>query len=179
MKIEQIWKEITSTEKEQRAVSLPDALYIYEVIKKYKPKVVLEIGTWIGTVTRIITEAMDGKVYTCDKKHVFNKAVIKPPDRDRVKYYNCKSTKLLKKLSKKGIKIDFCFVDACLQRGDNKLIKSLFRDRVVFATHDYKLPGDKGVRNVELMYKVCNPAERFIIFIGPPENSSVAIIEEK
>lgn len=184
--VKDLWAHMVLTVKplglEDRSVSLQDAWYIYLLIRHYKPKIVLEIGTWIGTITYIIGQAFedmryDGLIYTCDKRNVFKG----PPS--YIKYYNCISTKLLKKLIKKHRKIDFCFADANLQKKDPKLIKSLFRNKVTFATHDYKLPNDKGVTNIMKMKRVCdNPRimtpEPFELF-GNKINSSVAVLEEE
>lgn len=182
--VKKTWSWIVKLEEEQRAVSLPDALYVYTLIRKYKPKVVVELGTWIGTVTRVIMLGMFdndneniGDIYTCDKRHAYLTI------NDKVKYYNCKSTKMLKKLSKEGIKIDFCFVDACLQKKDPKLIKGLFRDKVVFATHDFKEPDDKGIRNIKLMKDLLKKKDIGIVstkttLFGNQINNSVALLEE-
>lgn len=182
-------KNYDSVGKAESWASMPDCLMVYLMVNYYKPKVVLEIGTYSGTITHIIVNGNESveKVYTCDKNNVFHNRVP-----SIVKYTNSLSTPFLKSLIKKGVKIDFCFVDANLQGGlkDAKLIKKLFGDnRVVFSTHDYA-PGQKGVTNIDKMINVLGGSDRRFEVITPDKykvgydvdgikiNSSVAVIEE-
>ena len=135
--------------------SLEDCLMVYAMVRYYKPKTIVEIGTYIGTITRVMSIAMahnkskkPGAILTCDKNNVY--API-GGDKFRVFYSNEMSTSFLKKV-KKGT-IDFCFIDGGFKDKDNKRLKKLYKNKVVFATHDYK-PDQKGIRNIKAMKKV-------------------------
>ena len=148
--------------------SLQDVLMVYALVRYYKPHAILEIGTYIGTLTHVMDKAMkdngtkNGIIFTCDKNFVYINDY-----NENIQYYNCISTKLLKKLKNHHVKIDFCFIDGGLKHGDNKLIKSLFNNKVIFATHDYK-QGQKGVKNIKLMEKIFKESKAYI-----PENQGV------
>ena len=168
--------------------SLPDCMMVVLMVRYYKPKIILEIGTYSGTVTNIMAANLNvEKIYTCDKNNVFENNVP-----NFIEYTNSLSTTFLKDLYKRGVKIDFCFVDANLQGGlkDTKLIKKLFGDnRVVFCTHDYA-DGQKGITNIDKMINVLGGSDRKFEVITPEKykigydvdgikiNSSCAVIEE-
>lgn len=164
--------------------SLPDCLYIYLLIRYYRPEVIVEVGTLTGTVTNIMWNAMldngyMGKIYTCDKTDVFNYWGKEPKAFPYINYFHLESDKMLSKLIKKSVKIDFCFYDAQLMKGDNKKLLKLYRERQIFATHDFK-DGEKGNRNIAKMIKK-NPNGKTIKpepfkINGQKINSSVAII---
>lgn len=126
-----------------KAISLEDACFIYKITTLLKPKTVIEIGTWFGTSASIIASASDCTIHTCDKNNVYeldNKSII---------FYNMKSSKFLKKIIKKNIVADMCFIDANLKDNDPEmLIKAV--PNGVFIVHDY-VPGEKGARAVRYL----------------------------
>jgi len=137
-----------------RATSLADCLYLYLLIRHYKPKVVFEIGTWIGTSAAVMAEAIrkngSGKLYTCD---INNIQIISDDYKDIITYYNMHSDDTLDKLYKENIIIDFVFNDAHISKITVDKLKKVISKDIIFTTHDYKLPYDKGVKCVYLMNK--------------------------
>jgi len=137
--------------------SLEDCLMVYAMVRYYKPLSLLEIGTYIGTVTRVMERAgidSDGihpTIWTCDKNKVYE--AEKKSHFMRIRYMNGLSSKVIRSMNKRQVSIDFCFIDGGLKPGDAKLLKKLYRDKIVFATHDYK-PDQKGIRNIKAMKKV-------------------------
>ena len=162
--------------------SLPDCFYIYLLIRYYRPKVIVEVGTLTGTVTNIMLQGMldsgyIGKIYTCDKNDVFDYWGKKK--HSMVSYYNMLSSEMLDILIKHNIKIDFCFYDAMIKKYDREKLLKLYRGRPVFATHDFK-GNQKGDHNIEKMNKKIKGKivvpEQFEIE-NTKINSSVAVIE--
>jgi predicted O-methyltransferase YrrM len=132
---------------ESGAVTLPDALFLYSLVVAFKPKRILEIGTWFGTTAYIMEKAqrdtgIEPCVHTCDKHDVF----VRNKD-SAVRYYNKMSTSFLKKML--GPKADFIFIDARLEREDPKLIKKMCTKDTVIACHDWGQ--GKGTANIKAM----------------------------
>lgn len=131
--------------------SLPDCLYIYLLVRRYMPETILEVGTLTGTVTRVLLQGMldsgyMGKIYTCDKNDVFDYWGKKESSsQPMVNYYNLISSKMLDRLIKKGVGIDFCFYDANLKKYDTEKLLKLYNDKAMFATHDYKKEAQKEI----------------------------------
>ena len=168
---------------------LEDCLMVYAMVRYYKPHAILEIGTYIGTVTNVMMQAMfdngsrTGIIYTIDKNNVY---VPLEEYKGNVVYYNNISTKIVKRLKHNHVTIDFCFVDAGLKDDDARMIKKMMKNGVVFVTHDYK-DGEKGVRNVEQMVKVCEDSKvykpnmqgvGYDVGFGVNINSSVGVLIE-
>ena len=87
--------------------------------------------------------AFDGQIYTCDSNELYSG---KSP---AVKYYHAKSTKVLTRLFKRGVKVDMVFIDGRLHPGDDKRIKRLFGENILFVAHDFGM--GKGNRNIKAM----------------------------
>ncbi|MAQ59400.1 hypothetical protein CL638_01670, partial [bacterium] len=57
-------------------ITLTDAKILYLLIRTIKPKVIFEVGTWIGTSAMIMAEAVKkngfGKIFTCDFNNYYS-----------------------------------------------------------------------------------------------------------
>ena len=157
-----------------KSVTLNDSYALYHIVSKIRPRVIVEIGTFIGTSASIMAMAMrdlgiDGKIYTCDKNNIYGGG-----EHDgMIKYHNMKSEKFLKLLLKMGVRADMFFVDASLSEGDEKIIRLIKNGRIVYANHDKMLP--KGVRNMDRINRVIPNCEVSI----PSGSEWIYIMEEK
>jgi len=127
------------------AISERDCEILYDIVHKLQPKTIFEIGTWFGTSAAVMhAAAPEAKIYTCDKHDL---AVVDAPE---ITKYLKTSSQAIKKLQKKGIKIDLVFADGRLLDGDERrLVKMGMK---VFVTHDYE-GREKGYRNIKKIKK--------------------------
>jgi len=125
------------------AISLGDSIFLFQLLSYLKSKTAIEIGTWFGTSASIMALLVD-KVYTCDRNNLY------VADNPKIKYYNLQSDKFLRKMAKKKIKADFCFIDARLQKGDAEILLNIIKD--TFFIHDYE-KGKKGFASADMLIK--------------------------
>jgi len=144
---------------ESGAINQRDAEVLYDLIREHKIKTVFEVGTWFGTSALIMAVA-GAQVWTCDVKDYY------VADHSRIKYYQGKSSKILRQL--KGMKFDLVFMDGRFKNDDCRRISRMCK---IFVTHDYK-SGAKGIRNIREMKKRWPGAK----LTKPCEGSTVAIL---
>jgi predicted O-methyltransferase YrrM len=130
-------------------VDISDFKILYLLIRTYKPKVIFEIGTWVGTSAMIMAEAMrkngnGGRIYTCDFNRYY---ALADSYADCITPINAYSDKALTMLPA-GTRIDFVFTDGELTYPTITALKPLLSKEAVMSTHDYERPGEKGVRNI-------------------------------
>jgi len=123
-----------------------DCNFLYLLIRKFKPKVIVEIGTWIGSTCFSMAQAVRkngvGKIVTIDIKN----ACQIPSEYDDIIEYNPNtySSVVLDRMIKAGEQIDLMFNDGMVDEFGMKLINQLFHVNSIFVTHDYVPPFDKG-----------------------------------
>jgi len=125
-----------------RSIAIHDAVFLAKLIGLVNPKTVIEIGTWFGTSAAVMESVNHCKIYTCDKQNVYsvtNKNIV---------FYNLLSDQFLKKIIKKEISADLCFIDANLRPGDAEMLVKIIKG--VFIVHDY-IKGEKGDRAVSYL----------------------------
>jgi hypothetical protein len=112
---------------EQEAVSL---CALAEFIKA---RVVIEVGTFIGTSTEALAAAKTvEKVFTCD---VSNDCL--PPTAVIQTYPRLRSSDMLRRLVALEVDADLCFFDGVLSAEDVGLLARVTHPRTVYALHDY------------------------------------------
>ena len=130
-------------------ISVPDAKLLYLLVRYFKPKVIFEIGTWIGTSSMIMAEAMkknnnDGHIYTCDANTFF---AVDDLYQDVITTINAYSDVALDSIPT-DTKVDFVFADGELTFATIKKLKPLLHKDAIVSTHDFTLPAEKGVLNL-------------------------------
>jgi hypothetical protein len=130
-------------------ISIPDAKLLYLLVRYFKPKVIFEIGTWIGTSSMIMAEAMkknnnDGHIYTCDANTFF---AVDDLYQDVITTINAYSDVALDSIPT-DTKVDFVFADGELTFATIKKLKPLLHKDAIVSTHDFTLPAEKGVLNL-------------------------------
>jgi predicted O-methyltransferase YrrM len=129
-------------------ISIYDARLLYILVRTLKPKVIFEIGTWIGTSAMMMAEAMrkndnGGKIYTCDVNTFYS---VDNSYADIITPINAFSDDALDQIPPDS-KIDFVFTDGELTFKTIAKLKPKLSPEAVIATHDFVLPAEKGVLN--------------------------------
>jgi predicted O-methyltransferase YrrM len=126
---------------------------LWAVIRHFRPKVVAEIGTYIGKSTFVLArEGAD--VHTCDMTHDF-----KLPLTTAITQYHSSSTEMLAKLDGK---IDLLHLDGRLQPDDKPHLERLFTPNTVITLDDFE-GIEKGVWNAMQI----DLSQRILVY--PPE----------
>jgi len=153
---------------ETRAIPEEDFEVLESLIKKYNPKIILEVGTWIGTSAMAMDMISNGaKIYTCDEH---NMCVYESPN---VTFYHCSGKSVLAIMPRRNIQPDFIFIDAGMRKYIPSVLAAMTKD-FVFVVHDY-VQGSKGWRNMEALKKLV----KNITIIKPSEKSTIAYCEVK
>jgi predicted O-methyltransferase YrrM len=114
-----------------------DCSFLSMLIMEYKPKTIMEIGTWVGTTSyTMATTSNDVIIYTCDNNNRFVNLQIEQCNRIKI-HPNTHSTQFLKRLNEQKIIFDMIFNDASLSDEDCNLICELSKNEFIFVTHDY------------------------------------------
>lgn len=127
-------------------VSRHTAHTLYLMARLFNPKVVVEIGTYIGRSASAIAQGMnDGVIHTCDT------------DQSRLQHlqwayvglktYECISTEMFKKLTEP---VDLFFFDGRIQPDDIEHIKRLSKPESIYLFDDFE-GVEKGVANAALI----------------------------
>jgi len=126
---------------------------LWAVIRHFRPKVVAEIGTYIGKSTFVLArEGAD--VHTCDMTHNF-----KLPLTTSITQYHSSSTEMLAKLDGN---IDLLHLDGRLQPDDKPHLERLFTPNTVITLDDFE-GIEKGVWNAMQI----DLSQRILVY--PPE----------
>jgi len=162
------YTELDNTEN-SGAINLKDAEVLYDLVCKFKPRKIFEVGTWFGTSSLVMATAMDdegigGEIHTCDNQDYY------VGDHPKIIFYHGKSTAVLRRL--KRMEFDMVFMDGRFKTGDAKRISKILKHGV-FVTHDY-VKGRKGFKNVKAMRRFRKKAK----LIKPCKGSSVAWLKK-
>ena len=126
---------------------------LWAVKRYFKPKRVVEIGTYIGKSTFVLGRG-DAEVHTCDMTHNF-----KLPIYANVTQYHSSSTEMLAKLNGQ---IDHLHIDGRLQPDDKTHLERLFHANTIITLDDFE-GIEKGVWNAMQI----NLSNRILVY--PPE----------
>ncbi len=129
-------------------INYADMKVLYLLVRHFKPKVVFEIGTWIGTSAMVMAEAIKqnangGLIYTCDTADCYMEQALY---KDTIRKITAFSDQALSELPN-GTKIDFIFADGEFTFNTIKKLEGFLRPNTIITTHDYVLPAEKGVLN--------------------------------
>jgi len=158
------------------ATAVVDWEVLQGLIDKRKPEVIVELGTWFGTsayamVNMACAHVFHPIVHTCDWHDVF---LCDRQYAGHVRFYNERSTRMLKALHVAGQRCDFAFVDARMKGDDAQLLCKLFRGKILIAFHDYNT---KGGDNIAKVRKI-KPDLRLLKPQALNPESSIAVLEE-
>ena len=137
-------------EAEYNTGSLPydDAVELYKLVKFFKPRVIAEVGTFIGVSTRAMREGASlAEIHTCD---VSNRIQVDVKDTGIIQYPKTSSTDMFKQLADKKIGVDLMYLDGRLQPEDLQLFHKIVHDQTIFVFDDF-VGIEKGVVNAMML----------------------------
>ena len=126
---------------------------LWAVVRYFRPKTVVEIGTYIGKSTFVLSR-LGAMVHTCDKDHAF-----KLPIYASIKQYHMGSTEMLATFT---TPIDLLHIDGRVQEADKPLLEKLCHAETVITLDDFE-GVEKGVWNAMQL----NVKDRILVY--PPE----------
>lgn len=129
--------------------SLPheDAVDLYTIVNYFKPRVIAEVGTFIGVSTLVMYEACKSKapIHTCDFSND-----IKLGLPNIIQYPLTSSEAMFEKLRLADITPDLVYLDGRLTKGDADALKAQSYSDTVFVLDDFE-GTEKGVANALLL----------------------------
>jgi hypothetical protein len=146
----------------------------------FKPKTVVEVGTYIGRSTYALSEGMtlagvdEPLIYTCDWNNdiaVENDPAFTTSPTVVYRYPRQSSTQMLEDLVLKKTPPDLFFLDGRLPEGDIELIKTLKHRDTFFALDDFE-GLEKGVANYSLLQKLTPHFSHILVY--PPDRETLA-----
>lgn len=125
-----------------------DAGDLYKIISFFAPRVVAEVGTFIGVSTNVIYDARKGEVdiHTCDGS---NDIKLGLPFHI-VQYPETMSHDMFKAMAEKGIKADLIYLDGRLGQEDIEPLTKVLAPHTVFVLDDFE-GIEKGVVNALIL----------------------------
>jgi predicted O-methyltransferase YrrM len=127
-------------------VTLDDAADLYRIVTLFNPKVIAEVGTFIGVSTRTMRlAAPDAQIYTCDMSNDINL------DLTGVTQYPKKpSHEMFEDMEKKEVKADLIYLDGRLSEKDIPHLLNVITHDTVFVLDDFE-GVEKGVANAVVL----------------------------
>ena len=133
------------------SISSTTAWLLFSIILFFKPKIVLEVGSFIGKSTFSMALAADFNltecscdIFCCDYSNE-----IKFPNLTKTKikqFHKTRSAEMFRKLDV-GLNIDLIHVDGILEVEDCLLLKERINDNTIFIIDDFE-GNEKGVANL-------------------------------
>lgn len=125
-----------------------DAAELYKLVAFFQPKVIAEVGTFIGVSTRSMREASSTvEIHTCDAT---NEIRISPNDSKLFQYPKKTSTEMFQMLAEKGVGVDMVYFDGRLQQQDFEPLSKIVHDQTIFVFDDFE-GIEKGVVNAMML----------------------------
>lgn len=147
------------------SVPYDDAVELYRITKFFQPKVIAEVGTFIGVSTNVMNLAMERLVdiYTCDHSNNINLVVP-----NIFQYPNTTSSDMFTDMATKNVKADIVYLDGRLTEKDFEPLAKIVHTDTVFVLDDFE-GVEKGVVNALML----ESAARVLIY--PREGRKTAI----
>tara|TARA_B100001057_G_C22791082_1_gene927621 strand:- start:294 stop:1010 length:717 start_codon:yes stop_codon:yes gene_type:complete len=138
------------------SISSTSAWLLFSITLYFKPKIIVEVGSFIGKSTFSMAFAADDyisesdcRIYCCDYSNE-----IKFPDLTKteiIQYHKTSSTQMIKQFEKSMI-IDLIHLDGRLENEDNILLKDKVDENTFFILDDFE-GNEKGVVNFSSLIK--------------------------
>lgn len=157
-------------------MSLASCKSLYALGARVMPKVVVEIGTFIGTSTEVL-QMWARELFTCDKDNdLWRFEESFQWGAKSTTYPRHTSTSMLTDLVGKGYrgKVDLFFFDGRIQDEDMGLIGLLSHDRTVYAFDDYE-GQEKGVVNMRRFAGTIT-TRRHEVVLPAPDTTIAALV---
>ena len=145
------------------SLTFNDAVELYKLVKFFQPRVIAEVGTFIGVSTLIMSNVTH-HIYTCDFSNDIN---LNTPNISQ--YPKKLSTEVFRDLAEKNIKVDLVYLDGRLKQDDIYLLDNIICNHTVFIMDDFE-GIEKGVANAMMLER----PERILIY--PRLNTKTALL---
>lgn len=131
------------------SVPVEDAIDLFLIVKYFQPKVIAEVGTFIGVSTRVMSEAAQelSAIYTCD---VSNNITVHEGNLLISQFPKTPSHEMFKFLAEKNVKVDLVYLDGRLGQDDIEPLSKIIHDKTVFVMDDFE-GVEKGVINAMMI----------------------------
>lgn len=130
--------------------SLPydDAIELYKVVRFFQPKVIAEVGTFIGVSTMVMDLATKNaaKIRTCDVSNRIDLAHFGNIEQ----YFHTPSHEMFKDMAEEELKADLIYLDGRLGQDDIEPLNKIIHERTVFVLDDFE-GTEKGVANAMML----------------------------
>ncbi len=155
------------------SISSTSAWLLYSITLFFKPKIIVEVGSFIGKSTFSMAFAADDyisesscKIYCCDHSNE-----IKFPDlsKTEIKQYHKTSSSQMIKEFKENMIIDLIHLDGRLENEDCMLLKNKIDENTFFVLDDFE-GNEKGIVNFSLLIKNNVISRKTHCLIYPLEN---------
>lgn len=152
------------------SINFSSAWCLYNLIRYFKPKRIIEVGTFIGKSTISMSQAQDdegikeAEIFTCD----FNNHISLPWNGETKmhQFQKQSSAEMLKKIN--GV-FDFLFFDGRLTEEDLVLLSKLISNKTIIALDDFE-GMEKGVINLIFLRRIPQLA-KYILIYPPTEDA--------
>jgi len=130
------------------SLNYDDAFELYKVVKFFQPKVIAEVGTFIGVSTMVMDLATPDVtvIYTCDASNNINLEMLP----NVIQYPKTPSHEMFKFLADKERKVDLVYLDGRLTPQDIEPLNKIITDQTVFVMDDFE-GTEKGVSNAMML----------------------------
>lgn len=151
-------------ETETGSISFDDAVDLYKIVNCFKPKIIAEVGTYVGTSTMtMLVAAPESNIYTCDCSNSIDLG------NEQVHQYHKKhSHEMFADIAEKGLKVDLIYLDGRLSNQDAEPLLKIIYEKTIFVMDDFE-GVEKGVANA-MMFDSNNRA-----LVYPREKRKTAI----
>jgi predicted O-methyltransferase YrrM len=127
---------------------------LLSVAHYFKPKIIVEVGTFIGKSTLSLSVGMefggvqDGKIYTCDLSNDIELPFAR--NREISQFRRQSSTQMLTALSASNTRCDLLFLDGRLQKEDLQYLGTILHSNSIILLDDFE-GVEKGALNASLL----------------------------
>jgi hypothetical protein len=152
-----------------------DAMYtLFCIAHFFKPKVIAEVGTFIGNSTFALAEGAGDncEIHTCD----YSNEIELESSIGAIQYPKAPSTDMFNKMVQANKKVNLMFFDGRLTPGDIALISKLVTDDTVYVFDDFE-GIEKGVMNVGMFMSYPNIKVAYHLIYPPRHlNCNIAML---
>lgn len=153
------------------SISPVAAWSLYSLVRHFKPKRIIEVGTFIGKSTISMAAALDdqktpGRIFTCDASN----SITLPWDGETSieQFPNTLSGDMFKEID---APCDMVFLDGRLKKADLELLEPLVTEETLFVLDDFE-GMEKGVINLTQLVGVEKLKKHFLLY--PPSTQWLA-----
>ena len=130
------------------SVPVDDAFELYKAVNFFQPKVIAEVGTFIGVSTMVMDLATKNaaQIRTCDVSNRIDLAHFGNIEQ----YFHTPSHEMFKDMAQEELKADLIYLDGRLGQEDIEPLNKIIHDKTVFVLDDFE-GVEKGVANAMML----------------------------